>query len=78
MTGESPTLPTILFLMPPVDVAQATLLARSTATAPTVSWALNGRQQFRFIHQRQVCKSHFRKEILETPTSFSFYKINDL
>lgn len=42
MTGESPTLPTILFLMPPVDVAQATLPARSTATAPTVSWALNG------------------------------------
>lgn len=40
MTGESPTLPTILFLMPPVDVAQATLPVWSTATAPTVSWAL--------------------------------------
>lgn len=37
MTGESPTLPTILFRIPPVDVAHATLPARSTATAPTVS-----------------------------------------
>lgn len=37
MIGESPTLPNILFLMPPVDVAHATLPARSTATAPTVS-----------------------------------------
>lgn len=37
MTGESPTLPTILFRIPPVDVALATLPARSTATAPTVS-----------------------------------------
>lgn len=42
MTGESPTLPTILFLIPPVDVAHATLPAWSTATAPTVSWVLNG------------------------------------
>lgn len=40
MIGESPTLPTILFLIPPVDVAHATLPAQSTATAPTVSWAL--------------------------------------
>lgn len=40
--GESPTLPTILFLIPPVEVAQATLPAESTATAPTVSWALQG------------------------------------
>lgn len=40
MTGESPTLPAILFLIPPVDVAHATLPEQSTATAPTVSWAL--------------------------------------
>lgn len=40
MMGESPTLPTILFLIPPVEVAQATLPTESTATAPTVSWAL--------------------------------------
>lgn len=40
--AESPTLPTILFLIPPVEVAQATLPAESTATAPTVSWALQG------------------------------------
>lgn len=40
--GESPTLPTILFLIPPVEVAQATLPAESTATAPTVSCALWG------------------------------------
>lgn len=38
--GESPTLPTILFRIPPVDVAHATLPEESTATAPTVSWAL--------------------------------------
>ena len=44
MTGESPTLPTILFRIPPVDVAQATLPEQSTATAPTVSWPLECKQ----------------------------------
>ena len=47
MTGESPTLPAILFLMPPVDVAHATFPAQSTATAPTVSWALEWEKQHR-------------------------------
>lgn len=40
MIGESPTLPTILFRIPPVEVAHATLPEQSTATAPTVSWFL--------------------------------------
>lgn len=42
--GESPTLPTILCLIPPVDVAQATFPLESKATAPTVSWALKKRE----------------------------------
>lgn len=36
MQGVSPTRPSILFRMPPVEVAQATLPSLSTATAPTV------------------------------------------
>lgn len=36
MQGVSPTRPSILFRIPPVDVAQATLPSLSTATAPTV------------------------------------------
>ena len=38
MIGLSPTLPTILAVIPPVDVAHATLPCLSMATAPTVSW----------------------------------------
>lgn len=36
MQGVSPTRPSILFRIPPVEVAQATLPLQSTATAPTV------------------------------------------
>lgn len=36
MQGVSPTRPSILFSIPPVEVAQATLPSLSTATAPTV------------------------------------------
>lgn len=57
MTGESPTLPTILFLIPPVDVAQATLPVRSTATAPTVSWALGSQKEILNYHH-QYKKGH--------------------
>ena len=38
MSGESPTLPTLLPVMPPVEVAAAILPFKSIATAPTVSW----------------------------------------
>ncbi len=37
-TGESPTRPAILFVMPPVEVAAARSRFPSTATAPTVPW----------------------------------------
>lgn len=36
MQGVSPTRPSILFSIPPVEVAQAMLPSLSTATAPTV------------------------------------------
>lgn len=40
MQAVSPTRPTRLFVSPPVDVAQATFPALSTATAPTVPRSL--------------------------------------
>lgn len=42
--GVSPTRPLLLAVMPPVDVAQATWPAESTATAPTVSWSLQEKE----------------------------------
>src|SRR6185436_2728059 len=38
MTGESPTRPNSLLVVPPVDVPAARLPSRSSATAPTVPY----------------------------------------
>lgn len=64
--GVSPTRPSILFIIPPVDVAQAMFPSLSTATAPTVPILplkhMHTKQLYKHTHEQNVLINLVAKE----------------